>query len=297
MKHLLLSSLALIFCFNLSFSQAEQYEVLHDLTYVSDELVANDTLQQLNLVLPKAEEKTPLLIWIGGGAWSYVNRDMEMDLARQFASEGIAVAAVGHRLSTAVWRDSSLNKGIQHPKHVEDIASSVKWLYDHADEYGFDREQFFIGGFSSGAHLAALVTMDGKYLNQVGLSPDLFQGVIPISGTYDIPDYHSAFLNGSRPDLAELHVEAVFGNTQAAMMEASPVGYLDSLSVPMLLMSDNNVYNYTKLFEDRIRETEFRDVQVVYTYDLSHGDLWREISVAEKSMYREVILFFIEAHG
>lgn len=33
-------------------------------------------------------------------------------------------------------------------------------------------------------------------------------------------------------------------------------------------MCDNNLYNYTRLWEDKIRATDFRLVQVVYAYDL-----------------------------
>src|SRR5688572_11040411 len=59
---------------------------------------------KLNIVIPKEVEQPPLLIWIGGGAWSYVNRNIEMDLARKVPKKGIAVASVSHRLSPATWK-------------------------------------------------------------------------------------------------------------------------------------------------------------------------------------------------
>lgn len=266
----------------------------NDVAYLSEDKTANDSLQRLNLVVPVADDNIPLLIWIGGGAWSYVNRNMEMDLSRKFGQEGIAVASIGHRLSSAIWKDSSMNFGVKHPAHVLDIAAAVKWLYDHATEYGYDQDKLFVGGFSSGAHLAALVAMDNRYLANHNLSTDIFKGVIPISGAYDIVNYYEAFLNGSRPALAETHVQAVFGESQESMIEASPTEYLDSLSTPMLIMSDNNVFNYTNLLEDRLRETEFRQLQIVYAYELAHGDLWRDISKAEKSIYRDLMIHFIE---
>ncbi len=297
MKKIVLITTTLILLATILYGQPAKYEVFNDLLYMSKESVSDDRLQRLNLVLPKVNRKVPLLIWIGGGAWSYGDRNQEMDLAKKFASSGIAVASIGHRLSPATWRDSTLNSGVQHPKHVEDAASSVKWLFENSDKFGYDRENIFIGGYSSGAHLAALVSLDKKYLNKVGLSPQIFKGVIPISGTYDIIDYHQVFLNGSRPELAQLHVEAVFGNTKNELKAASPTNYLEYLSVPMLLMCDNNLYNYTKLFESRIRETEFRDVQVVYAYNLSHGELWKNLSLAEKSVYRKIIIDFIESNA
>ncbi|RKN83233.1 alpha/beta hydrolase [Ulvibacterium marinum] len=294
MKKAILVLTAVLLVCHISFGQSEDFTVYNDLSYLSKESVSNDSLQRLNLVLPSNKENYPLLIWIGGGAWSYGDRNQEMDLAKRFAAQGIAVASIGHRLSPATWRDSTLDKGIQHPRHIEDVAASVKWLHDNADTYGYDKGAFFIGGYSSGAHLSALISLDNTYLNQVGLSIEIFKGVIPISGTYDIVDYHNVFLNGGRPELAKLHVEAVFGSTDKDFKNASPVTYLKNLSIPMLLISDNTLYNYSKLFEEKIRETEFRDMQVLYSYDLSHGELWKNISLSEKSIYRAVIVNFIK---
>ncbi|MCB0497063.1 MAG: alpha/beta hydrolase [Cyclobacteriaceae bacterium] len=279
---------------NLLFGQSENYSVHNNLSYISKELISNDSLQRLNLVLPKEGIDYPLLIWIGGGAWSYGDRNQEMEIAKKFASQGIAVASIGHRLSPAIWRDPTLNKGIKHPKHIEDIASAVKWLYENADKYKYDRNKFFIGGYSSGGHLSALICLDSTYLNYVGLSPKIFKGLIPVSGTYDINDYHEALLNSARPELAKLHVEAVFGSGKENFIKASPITYLDNLSVSILLISDNNMYNYSKLFEEKVRATDFRDMQVVYSYNLSHGELWRDLSFNESSIYRELIIGFIK---
>lgn len=288
------------FCSNLSFCQTnEGYELIEhkEIDYKPKEIISEDTLQRLNLVIPTKNEKIPLLIWIGGGAWSYGDKNQEMDLARKFAAQGIAVACIGHRLSPATWRDSNLHKGIQHPKHIQDVASSIKWLYENADKYGYDRDRFFIGGYSSGGHLSALISLDSTYLNQVGLSHKIFKGIIPISGTYDIIDYHNVLLNSGRPELAKLHVEAVFGKGIENFRQASPVAYLYNLSIPLLLISDNNMYNYSKLFEEKVRKTEFRNMQVVYSYDLSHGGLWRNLSFDENSIYRQIIINFIRTNS
>ena len=266
---------------------------INDISYLSPSKITNDTLQQLNLVLPQEVDSLPLLIWIGGGAWSYVNRNMEMDLARQIAKEGIAVASVGHRLSSAVWKDSTLTEGVQHPEHIKDIAAAFKWLYDNADIYGYDRNRIHIGGFSSGAHLAALISLDDRYLKEVGLDLSHIKGYIPIGGTYDVSNYHQAFLDGTRKHLADEHVKAVFGDTEAHFIDASPTNYLENLGVPLLLISDMNMFNYTQIFEDAIRETDFRDFQTVYVHRLNHGDLWRHMSKDKRSIYRDMICDFV----
>lgn len=297
-KHYLIYALLVMFS-ACTFAQPDEKPALrehNDLQYLKTELVESDTAQRLNLVLPKEMKNAPILVWVGGGAWSYVNRNMEMDLARQFANEGIAVASVGHRLSSAYWRDSTHNGGAQHPDHIEDLAAAFKWLYDHADEYGYDNKKMFIGGFSSGAHLAALLSLDEKYLKKHGLSKENIQGVIPVSGAYDVANYHEAFIGSQNPQLAELHVESVFGNTEAQFTDASPTNYLENLDVPMLLITDNTVQRYTHFFEDQLLETSFRNFDVVYVYKMTHGELWREMA-QENSTYRDLIKNFIYAQS
>jgi len=276
------------------FGQVDNLTEYADILYIESDVVENDTLQRLNLVLPE-KENAPLFVWIGGGAWAYVNRHMEMNLVRQFASEGMAVASVGHRLSPAVWRDSSLTEGIQHPRHIEDVATAFKWLYDHADEYGYNRDEIFVGGFSSGGHLAALLSMDEQYLAKVGLTRDVIQGVIPIGGAYDIPNYHQVFREGSRPELAVLHVEAVFGSTEEEMRAASPTSYVESMTVPMLLISENQTYNYTRILEDHVVASGFEDFSVVHVEEMGHGEFWNHLSTADTSAYRDMIVEFIHS--
>lgn len=264
-----------------------------DLSYMDAKAGQIDSLRMLNLVLPKSGNDYPLLIWIGGGAWSYVDRNQEMAIARQLAEEGIAVASIGHRLSPATWVNPALNTGIQHPQHIIDLADAVNWLYEKAAQYGYSRKKLFIGGYSSGAHLAALICMDQSYLEAKGLSADIFKGVIPVSGTYDIPDYYATLSNSGNPELGDLHVKAVFGKTQEDFIKASPTTYLDNLSTPMLLMSDDNMFNYTKLFENKVRKIKHEDFEVVYARSMSHSELWRDLSNSSTSIYREKIIAFI----
>ena len=270
------------------------FEVMEikNLSYVKNPSPKTDSLQQLNLFLPKGAKKVPLLIWIGGGAWSYVNRHMETDLAHKLVKDGIAVASVGHRLSTAVWRDSSMNEGIQHPEHIRDIAAAFQWLVANKKQYNYNIDKIVIGGFSSGAHLATLISMNEKYLKEQGLSKDMIKGVIAFGGTYDIPDYYDAFVNGSNPQLAETHVQAVFGKTEEAFLDASPTTFLKDLKAPLLLMSENNTNRYAELFRDKILATDYKKMEFHHA-DMGHGELWQHISKEEKSEYRDMMVDFI----
>ena len=265
-----------------------------DLAYLPADKVEVDSLQRLNLVIPEGVDNPPLFVWIGGGAWSVVNRHQEMALARNIAREGIAVASIGHRLSSAVWIDPKLDHGVQYPAHVEDLAAAIKWLYDNAEEYGYDRNRLFVGGFSSGAHLTAMVALDPQFLGAHDLSTDIIKGLVPVSGGYDIPHYRQVLADSEASHLAEQHVDAVFGATEEEWDFASPTQYLDNLKAQWLLIGDNDVHVYNTFFETYLREnSDFRDIEIIYVYSMSHGDLWRDISNNENSVYRDRIVRFI----
>ncbi|NNU15114.1 alpha/beta hydrolase [Parvularcula sp. ZS-1/3] len=266
--------------------------VVRDLAYTTGPEA--DALQKLNLVLPQSDEAVPLFIWIGGGAWSYVDRNREMDLAERVAEEGIAVASVGHRLSSAVWQDPEKTEGVQHPAHVEDIAAATAWLIANAEKYGFDLERVVIGGFSSGAHLASLVAADPQYLTAHDLNPEVYAGVVAVGGAYDMADYHRVFRESPTPEMAEQHVEAVFGADMDGIRDASPASYIDQFDRPLLLMSDARTYRYTKLFEDALAEAEKSQLAITHVRHLDHGPLWRDLSDAESSAYRDQIVHFIK---
>ncbi len=68
-----------------------------------------------------------------------------------------------------------------------DIAKAIKWVHDHAGDYGGDPKTIFVAGHSAGAHLAALVCTDESYLKAEGLSLSNIKGCIPVdTAVYDI---------------------------------------------------------------------------------------------------------------
>ncbi|MEO0585579.1 MAG: alpha/beta hydrolase [Bacteroidota bacterium] len=273
------------------------YEVFKDLAYRPAEEITVDSLQRLNLVIPQGIDNPPLLLWIGGGAWSFVNRHQEMDLAKQFAKRGIAVASVGHLLSKGEFNDARHATGVTHPAHIQDVAAAFHWLRNQANAYGYDANNIFVSGFSSGAHLAALLAMDEKYLKKYKLTNEDIRAVIPVAGTYEIKAYYDVFANHERKNVREMartHVMDVFGDDIEAFAEASPATYLDNLDIPMLLISEGGLFEYTQLFEKMIWESEYRDCQILHVLDKSHGGLWQDMSFAENSQARNAMIDFIQ---
>ncbi len=119
--------------------------VYHNLSYVTD----GHERQKLDLYLPKAEDKLPLIIWVHGGAWLAGSKADGVPLG--YLADGYAVASINYRLS-------------QHaifPAQIEDCKAAVRWLRTNAQKYNLDPNCFGAWGPSAGGHLVAMLGTTG----------------------------------------------------------------------------------------------------------------------------------------
>jgi acetyl esterase/lipase len=79
-------------------------------------------------------------------------------------------------------------------KHqAQDVAKAIRWVHDHARDYGGDPAALIVMGHSAGAHLAALACTDERYLKAEGLSLANIKGCVPIDGdSHDLPMHMKA---------------------------------------------------------------------------------------------------------
>src|SRR3990172_4534887 len=131
--------------------------VLRDIPYTTGP-AADPRLQSLDLYLPEGKSNFPTILFIHGGGLMRGDKlsDGFHALVDFFAAQGIGVASANYRLSPAA----------KHPAHVQDVARAFAWLHQNAAQYGGDRNRIFVMGSSSGGHLAALVSLDERYLKE-----------------------------------------------------------------------------------------------------------------------------------
>ncbi|MHC4471023.1 MAG: alpha/beta hydrolase [Planctomycetota bacterium] len=265
--------------------------VVRDLPYVAGEEVGDR--QKLDLYVPKGEGPWPVVLWIHGGAWAVGHRKDEEALARRFAERGIAVAAADHRMSKALWIDEKLDKGIQHPEHVKDCAAAFAWLVKNAKEQRLDPKRLYVGGFSSGAHLSALMATDPKYLKAHGIKAARIRGALPVGGAYDMVAYYEAHRKHNGEKMAEQHVLDVFGRGEGVLEDASPTTHLGKTKVPMLVLSEKHTRDYTKLLEDAVRKAEIDWFRFKHFPDRAHGTIGKLMAREESDEARDAMIAFI----
>jgi acetyl esterase/lipase len=137
-----------------------QTPTVNDLAYAT---VTNDNGSQTTLRLDlwkstNTTKRSPLLIWIHGGAWLGGTYNGPPQGLPQLLQAGFAVASVQYRFSTAAI----------FPAQIHDVKGAVRFLRAHADEYNLDPTRFAAWGSSSGGHLAALLATSGDVAEAEG---------------------------------------------------------------------------------------------------------------------------------
>ena len=157
-------------------AEPKTINVSPDVPYkTGDRLDAYETQRcKLDVYAPADARDLPCMVWFHGGGLTGGGKadDTTVAVCRAMANEGWVVAAVNYRLSPAA----------KYPAYVEDAAASVAWMLKNAGKYGGNSKRVFVAGHSAGGYLAAMVTMDERYLAAQGAKPGELAGVIPISG-------------------------------------------------------------------------------------------------------------------
>lgn len=290
----LVVSISLLGAFAISPAAADDVSESLDIAYYSGDDFSEDK-HRLDLIIPADQPVKATMLWIHGGAWAFGDRKDDLELARAFAREGIAVASMSYRLSRGDWRGEEFpSTGVQHPEHVKDVARAFAWLHKHADAHGLDDSKLFVSGFSAGGHLSALLAMDPRYLAAHDLALSDISGAVPVAGGYDLDAYYVAIADGLGEDTAIGHVLGVFGPREG-LADASPLSYLSDASIPMLVLTEGQTADYTRIFDDAVTAQGKTDlIQFSYYDNETHASLLATLS-AETSPARDEMIAFIAA--
>ena len=152
----------------------------------------------------------PLAIFVHGGAWRTGDHQRVRAKPQWFNEAGWAFASVGYR----VLPDAPVEQ------QARDLATGLRALRREASARGFDADRILLLGHSAGAHLAALLASDERWL---GEDRRAIRGVILLDGAgYDVT---SEF--GRRGPLARKLYGDAFGADPARQRALSPITYVD----------------------------------------------------------------------
>jgi arylformamidase len=177
-------------------------------------------------------DAAPVFVFIHGGAW-------RSGRSKDFAAPAEMFLAAGahYVVPDFAWvQDVGGNLMVL----ADQVCRAIAWVYDNAAHLGGDPNQLYVGGQSSGGHLAA-VALTTDWPRDFGLPADIIKGGMCVSGMYDLtPVRLSARSN---------YVE--FDDAMVAAL--SPIRHLDRLHAPLIV-----AYSTCETPEFQRRQTEQR---------------------------------------
>lgn len=165
---------------------------------------------KLDLYLPLAAGGAPApplasIVFFYGGSWRDGDR-------QDYAFVGYGLARRGYAVAIADYR---LVPDILYPAFVQDAALAVAWAAGAEGQSAGLGGRLFVAGHSAGAHIAAMLALDARFLQGRGLEPEtVMAGWIGLSGPYD-------FLPFDDPDVAEVF-SAVVPEASQPILQVGP---------------------------------------------------------------------------
>jgi acetyl esterase/lipase len=149
-----------------------------------------------------------------GGAWCSGNKELYRYAAKALARRGYIAVVPDYRTYPEA----------RYPDFLEDGALAVRWVKDNIASFGGDPEKLFLTGHSAGAHIAAMLSIDPRWLSGVGLDPGRdVAGLIGLAGPYDYMP------------LRDETLKVIFGG--ADRPDTQPIFHVSSGAPPALLLT------------------------------------------------------------
>jgi len=133
---------------------------------------------------PAASADAPLLVYIHGGYWQELSKEESLFAAPDCVGNGIAYAAIDYTLAPRASVGTI----------VEQCRRAIASLHRQAAELGFDARRIYVAGSSAGAHLTAMLLMQG-WQAAYGLADDVVAGAVLLSGVYDLEPLMGTYID------------------------------------------------------------------------------------------------------
>lgn len=178
-----------------------------DIPYVAD----GGHQQSLDLYAPPDAKNAPVVIFIHGGEWTKGDKSEVSYKPKFFNEQGMVFVSANYRLSGTA----------KHPAQVDDVAAAVRWVHDHAAEFGGNPRKLVLMGHSAGCHLVTLVALDARPLAKVGLKPSDLKAVVSWSGgAFDL------VAKVAEAGMYADYIRQTFGTDEGTWRDASPMAHV-----------------------------------------------------------------------
>ena len=220
---------------------------------------------QLTLVPPNKAvyDKAPLYFVLPGGGWYVEERLGMLNYAKvsvgALLDEGFAVVAADYRVTP---------EGVFVADIIEDCLDALRFCAHNADDWGVDRDKFFISGHSAGAHLALMTGMikDAFRSDASYTDPYTVRGIAPMSPITDLTDedamrFNHGYLFADPED-------------QQQRLKVSPIAYAGADTPDTLLCAGTSDYHVLPRHSEKLFDKLYEagaNTRLLYSIAGGHG--------------------------
>ena len=171
-------------------------------------------VEELDIFRAAATGPAPVFVFVHGGAWRAGSAETYAAPAEMFLGASvhyvvpdfIAVQEAGGSLLPM----------------AEQVRRAIAWVYGNAADFGGDPGRLYIGGHSSGAHLAA-VALTTDWPGEFDLPANIVKGGMCSSGMYDLAPVRLS------------HRSSYVAFTDEMVEALSPQRHIDHLNAPLVV--------------------------------------------------------------
>lgn len=156
------SIISIFFLSNFTFAQLSEAgkwtaQVYTEYGFIEPNIVyakAGEMELKLDVYRPKVKNPKPLptLVFIHGGGWRAGTKESYSLRVLPWLEKGWNVVNVEYRVTSQA----------KAPAAVEDCRCALRWVFENAEKYSFDKEKIVVSGQSAGGHLALMTGMAAK---------------------------------------------------------------------------------------------------------------------------------------
>lgn len=273
---------------------------------VYSQVKSQRSIRQLRMTVmtPRTKAKKPAVVYFPGGGFTTADHEKFIEMRYALARAGFVVAAAEYRPVP-----------VKFPGLVEDGKAAVRYLREHADEYGIDPARIGVLGDSAGGYLVQMLgATNGEKTFDKGDFMNVSSDVQAVCSFYGISDLTSI---GEGLDEAQIRIHASPAVTEALLvhgpafgkfpgasilsdkekaMKASSLGHIDGSEPPFLVLHGSGDTLVSPMQSAHLYEalkTAGVDAEYVLLEGAGHGDLpWFQKPVIER-----VVKFFEQKLG
>ncbi|SIN83996.1 alpha/beta hydrolase [Algoriphagus halophilus] len=221
------------------------------LEYTNSDLDASIPRKSLNVFSPKKADSLPVMIFLYGGSWESGKKEIYDFLGSRMARREVVT----------VIADYPLSPDYQVEEMVKTAAQAVRWTKENIAKYGGSADQIFVSGHSAGAHLAAVLSTNNEYFEELGMDNPIKGGILIDPAGLDMHWFLSDY-----PSEGKKYFQT-FTENPDVWKSYSPIYFLEGQKIPLLILEGERTYPSISESIDRFLEkAEEEEAEVSYEF-------------------------------